>query len=505
MRNWNCPSRPCAHPNDRRVRGGELPPLLARVKPHVVWFPAQWPETYSYTLSAAIDAGLPIVATGIGAFPERLAGRPLTWLVEPEASTEDWLATFEQVQGALSRQRKPPANKLRNPVADFYRDAYVRPATPRSAKDLVDLRREGRISVVVIPERFESGVLTPCAYIRLLQPLDHPAIGGDCDVVLADAEGALAYRADVIVTQRYAVPDLDAADALIRHCRDHGMTLLYDLDDDLRHIPRDHPDAALLRPRVRLVSRMLRGADAVWVSTQALAETLADLRDDVLVVENGLDERLWATLPGPTAPRQGPVQILFMGTATHDGDFAIVEPALARIKAVYGEHVSVDLIGVSIRGDLPSWVNRGAMSVHATTGYPGFVNWITQQHWDIGIAPLADTNFNRCKSALKALDYAAMGLPVLASDHDVYRGTLADGPGGWLLPDDESAWFVALARLVRDATLRRRLGEGARAAFSLRTLAAQAAERRAAWASVVRRRRRKVSRVAADREIAPAG
>ena len=246
------------------------------------------------------------------------------------------------------------------------------------AVDLVDLRREGRISVVVIPERFDIGALTPCAYVRLLQPLDHPAIGGDWDIVLADAEAALAYRADIFVTQRYAVPDLEAADALIRHCRDHGMSLLYDLDDDLRHIPRDHPDAALLRPRARLVSRMVRGADAVWVSTQALAENLADLRDDVRVVENGLDERLWTALPRPIAPRQGPLRILFMGTATHDADFAIVEPALARIKAVFGEHVAVDLLGVSSRGDLPAWVNRIGMSVHATSSYPGFVNWFTQ-------------------------------------------------------------------------------------------------------------------------------
>ena len=158
---------------------------------------------------------------------------------------------------------------------------------------------------MVIPERFSSGALTPCAYIRLLQPLDHPAIGGDLDIVLADADEALNYRADIIVTQRYAVPDLEAADALIRHCREHGITLLYDLDDDLRHIPRDHPDAELLRPRARVVSRLVRGADAVWVSTRSLAATLADLRDDVRVVENGLDERLWAAPPPPRRRARG--------------------------------------------------------------------------------------------------------------------------------------------------------------------------------------------------------
>ena len=229
----------------------------------------------------------------------------------------------------------------------------------------------------------------------------------------------------------------------------------------------------------------MRSADAVWVSTPALAATLAELRDDVRVMENGLDERLWVAAPPSTPPRQGPVRILFMGTATHDADFAIVEGALARLKSVFAEYVAVDLVGISSRYDMPSWVNRIGMPVQVGGSYPGFVNWITQQHWDIGIAPLTDTSFNRCKSAIKTLDYAAIGLPVLASDREAYRGSLADGPGGWLLPDDENAWFVALARLVRDAQLRRRLADGARAAFAAGTLAAQAAKRRAAWLDLV--------------------
>jgi glycosyltransferase involved in cell wall biosynthesis len=241
---------------------------------------------------------------------------------------------------------------------------------------------------------------------------------------------------------------------------------------------------------------MIKGADAVWVSTPALAETVTELRDDVRVVPNGLDERLWTALPPPTPPRQGPVRILLMGTATHDGDFAIVESALAQMKDVFAEHVSIELVGVSSRSDLPGWAQRIGMPAHASSSYPGFVNWATQQHWDIGIAPLADTAFNRCKSSIKTLDYAALGLPMLASDREAYRGSLADGPGGWLLPDDQSAWFVALSRLVRDGALRRRMSEAARTAFARATLAAQASERRAAWLGLVQAGRLSKSRVA---------
>lgn len=49
-------------------------------------FAAPWPETYSYTISAAIRTGLPIIATNLGAFPERLAGYPNALLLDWQLS-----------------------------------------------------------------------------------------------------------------------------------------------------------------------------------------------------------------------------------------------------------------------------------------------------------------------------------------------------------------------------------------------------------------------------------
>ncbi len=69
---------------------GGLPDLLASEHGDVAFFPAQWPETYSYTLSAALAAGLPVVASDIGAFPERLAGRARTRLLPWDASAADF-------------------------------------------------------------------------------------------------------------------------------------------------------------------------------------------------------------------------------------------------------------------------------------------------------------------------------------------------------------------------------------------------------------------------------
>jgi len=50
--------------------------LLALERPDAFLFLSQVAETYSYTLSAAIATGKPIVATEVGAFPERLQDHP---------------------------------------------------------------------------------------------------------------------------------------------------------------------------------------------------------------------------------------------------------------------------------------------------------------------------------------------------------------------------------------------------------------------------------------------
>jgi GT2 family glycosyltransferase/glycosyltransferase involved in cell wall biosynthesis len=69
---------------------GELPKILGAERPDVIWFPAQVPETYSYTLSVALAAGVPIVAAALGVFPERLASHADAILVPWDAGPGAW-------------------------------------------------------------------------------------------------------------------------------------------------------------------------------------------------------------------------------------------------------------------------------------------------------------------------------------------------------------------------------------------------------------------------------
>jgi glycosyltransferase involved in cell wall biosynthesis len=205
-----------------------------------------------------------------------------------------------------------------------------------------------------------------------------------------------------------------------------------------------------------------------------------------------LDERIWAAAPPNYPPPSGPARLFCMGTTTHERDFAMILPALVRLKEEFAGDVEIDLIGMTAASELPPAINRVGMPHQATLSYPGFVNWLTtvRPGWHIGLAPLLDTPFNRSKSAIKVLDYTALGLAVVASDVDAYRESPAGGPAGQLVANDPRAWHAALDWLVRNRALRLSAVAAARPAFlATSTLAVQAEARRAAWLRLLARRR----------------
>ncbi|HZJ96173.1 MAG TPA: hypothetical protein VFD11_11555 [Thiopseudomonas sp.] len=84
----------------------ELPRLISELKPHLLWLPAQCPETWSYTLSAGLYAGLPVLASRLGALPERLYQRPLTRLLNHTASAEQWLTAMDNMRAQLLAEKQ---------------------------------------------------------------------------------------------------------------------------------------------------------------------------------------------------------------------------------------------------------------------------------------------------------------------------------------------------------------------------------------------------------------
>jgi hypothetical protein len=140
-------------------------------------------------------------------------------------------------------------------------------------------------------------------------------------------------------------------------------------------------------------------------------------------VPNELDPLLWtADVPADPEPYDPSIsRLLYFGSRTHAADLAQIEGLPAALSQRLGRPFVVETVGVVDRGTaLPD----GFVPLEPPrANYAGFVRWLRSQgrRWCAGLAPLADEPFNAMKSDLKLLEYAALGLPAVASPVGPYR------------------------------------------------------------------------------------
>jgi hypothetical protein len=288
------------------------------------------------------------------------------------------------------------------------------------------------------------------AFIRLIAPLTDESITGRIKVTLGSSTDPVP-PSDVCIVQRTAIPTVEAVDALIRQLGAMGTVLVTEVDDAFTLIGQDHPEAAFYRPLNAALDRAIAASAETWFSTQELAHAYRGIAPNPHVRANMLDPRMWRDWrkPRPEPFHSKRVRMLYMGTHTHGADFAMIRPALERLAEERPGSFELTVIGVSPDIEPAPWMTRLSPPAEAIA-YPRFIHWLREQGpFDLGLAPLVDTDFNRCKSDIKLLDYAALGLAALASDGPAYQADPA-------LPATrvaDDSWYEALAHILnhRDA------------------------------------------------------
>jgi len=79
------------------------------------------------------------------------------------------------------------------------------------------------------------------------------------------------------------------------------------------------------------------------------------------------------------------------------------------------------------------------------------------QSCDIGVYPLWDDDWSKGKCGFKAIQFMAVGVPVIASEIGVNREIIEDGVNGFLAAS-EQGWCNKLALLLKNPDLRREIG-----------------------------------------------
>lgn len=349
------------------------------------------------------------------------AVRQISGVAETRTAIDDLLASPRDQQAErLAAQHIHAEHSFDARARTFIADALALLGLP-APFDRPAAASDNRLAVHIIARRSAIGPQSS-AYIRLIAPLTDESVAGRLRLTLGGPEDTVP-NCDVCIVQRTAMPSIAAVDMLVRRLGEIGAALVVDVDDAFTLIGTDHPEHDLYRPLNAALNRVIAASAEAWFSTDELADAYVALAPQSVIVRNSIDPRLWCDWrreqPAPFSGDK--VHMLYMGTHTHGPDFAMVRPALDQIYAERGDVFDVTVIGVDPDLLPAPWLRRLAPPAEAVS-YPRFVRWLRGQGpFDLGLAPLADNPFNRCKSDIKALDYAALGILPLVSDGPAYR------------------------------------------------------------------------------------
>lgn len=320
----------------------------------------------------------------------------------------------------------------------------------RSYAPAPGLLKQRRLKVGLLAQRGRNWP-NASAYLRVIAPLTTPRALQHLELVeLTGANDARMNDCQICLVQRLALPNVAAAEALADSLRQRGATLAVDTDDAFAPVGAG-------RERVTAFDALLQRADLVTFASKPLQVAQGHRAARSLVVENRLDPRVWRG-GKPAAPwsDDDPLRLVYLGTPTHDADFACLSTALDCLEALHPGRFRLTVLGALAKPPAAAWLTpEGA---HLTqTGYPDFCQRALRfAPFHVGVAPLAPGAFNDAKSDIKFLDYTALGAAALLANRAPYAQPLARGLA-WGVGPTPNDWQTALQTLwnERDAAQER--------------------------------------------------
>jgi glycosyltransferase involved in cell wall biosynthesis len=267
----------------------------------------------------------------------------------------------------------------------------------------------------------------------------------------------------VVVLQRPASYQVQQAIDILHS---NGVKVCIDMDDSLSKVEPQNVSYKNYDPRVDHNKNWIHAAkacemaDLVICTTEALAEEYGS-HGRVKIIKNHVPQR-YLNIPRLNNEM---VTVTWAGwTATHPGDLSItsgmINAAIVETGARFMAFGDLNIFHeLQIRYRSPN-LHHGFEEIQ---DYPK-----TLSQADIGIVPLKMSPFNDCKSWLKCLEYAALGIvPVASPTPDNLQFAEI---GGCIIAEKPGDWYREVKELILDNDKRLEMSKQVREAASTLTI-----------------------------------
>ena len=326
-----------------------------------------------------------------------------------------------------------------------------------------------------------------CGFYRVALPLNMVSHKTDTQTILikhGDAHDKIAQGldADVIVVPRLSEPlfiktlkelqslgkkividhddNMFDISPLSPHYEEHGVTNVnYSMEDgsvvplweDGRNI-----DLKVNRQKLDGVKEALEMADMVTVTTPILADFYREYNDNVVVLPNCVNTEVWKSLPFKETDE---IRLFWAGGHSHYEDWCLLSDVMPKVMGKY-PRTKLVIMGAKFDGTLKG-IDKDRIEFHPwihTEAYPYKVAILNPT---IGIVPLQNTKFNQCKSAIKWIEMASLGVPCVTSLVSPYKEIATENNGVFIEGNDPDGWIEGISILIEDSILRASVGRSA--------------------------------------------
>lgn len=263
---------------------------------------------------------------------------------------------------------------------------------------------------------------------------------------------ALMHDADILIVHHVCDPDLLP---MLAERRKKGLINVFELWDNIDDIQPWNLTYQFWKNRDNraLMYKLISVCDALQTNNQGLLNRFGHLNDQQVIFPNNMSE-----IPSKVEKRQHDSLIIgWGGSYGHFEDLQWIVPTLvswfmnhedAKI-AIMG---SEDIFNLFADIPLEQKIYRKSGSI---SEYYDFLDTI-----DIGLAPLKDTPYNRCRSDVKFIEYAAHGVVPLLQDLVPYQKAGVPAEARCLFADPKQLVDL-LNELVAKSELRQKVTEKA--------------------------------------------
>ena len=202
--------------------------------------------------------------------------------------------------------------------------------------------------------------------------------------------------------------------------------------------------------------KLVRQSNCVTVTTEPLAKIYRRFSDNVVIVPNAINFRVWDK---PNFVWAGDdIRLLYTGASNHFEDWLFIAPILEELQKKH-PRLTIVLIGTDWK-IARSNLDYSRIEVHRWVDFEAYPYLMKSLCCHIGIAPVRQSDFNDCRSELKWVEYSALKMATVASNWGPYKRSMKDGVTG-ILAESRDEWFNALSLLIENETKRNELAGNA--------------------------------------------